>query len=121
MKTLDLVLKGEWYDMIESGVKTEEYRQVKPYWCKRLTGLARCCRYSLPSSEEGQRICQMSGLACHSGNEIQYDKVRFRRGYTKQNMTFAIDSMRLGYGKTEWGAPDGEYVFIISIGERITN
>ena len=33
---LDLVLKKKWYDMIESGEKTEEYREIKPYWEKRL-------------------------------------------------------------------------------------
>lgn len=32
MKTLCLPLKKEWYKMIESGVKTEEYREIKPYW-----------------------------------------------------------------------------------------
>ena len=37
-KTLYLPLKKEWYEMIESGVKTEEYRECKPYWCKRLIG-----------------------------------------------------------------------------------
>lgn len=36
MKILDLVLKGKWYDMIASGEKKEEYREIKPYWEKRL-------------------------------------------------------------------------------------
>lgn len=36
MKTLNLVLTGKWYDMIASGEKTEEYREIKPYWEKRL-------------------------------------------------------------------------------------
>ena len=35
-KILDLPLKAKWYDMIESGVKPEEYREIKPYWEKRL-------------------------------------------------------------------------------------
>lgn len=34
--TLHLVLKGKWYDMIESGEKTEEYRETKDYWIKRI-------------------------------------------------------------------------------------
>lgn len=34
--TLFLPLKKEWYDMIESGEKTEEYREIKEYWLKRL-------------------------------------------------------------------------------------
>ena len=38
-KILDLPLKKEWYNMIESGEKKEEYREIKPYWIKRLTEL----------------------------------------------------------------------------------
>ena len=29
-------LKKEWYEKIKSGEKTIEYREVKPYWTKRL-------------------------------------------------------------------------------------
>lgn len=36
MKILDLVLKGEWFDMIKNGPKREEYREIKPYWTKRI-------------------------------------------------------------------------------------
>ena len=35
MIELNLVLKSKWFDMIESGGKTEEYREVKPYWIRR--------------------------------------------------------------------------------------
>ena len=30
-----LTLKKQWFDMILSGVKKEEYRDIKPYWEKR--------------------------------------------------------------------------------------
>ena len=33
---LDLVVSKQWFDMIVSGEKTEEYREIKPYWIKRL-------------------------------------------------------------------------------------
>lgn len=29
-------LKKEWYEKIKSGKKTIEYREVKPYWIKRI-------------------------------------------------------------------------------------
>lgn len=29
-------LKKQWFDKIKSGEKTHEYREVKPYWKKRL-------------------------------------------------------------------------------------
>ena len=36
MKTLHLVLKGKWYDMIDRGEKKEEYRENTSYWMKRI-------------------------------------------------------------------------------------
>lgn len=35
MRTLHLILKHKWYDMIASGEKPEEYREIKPYYSKR--------------------------------------------------------------------------------------
>ena len=29
-------LKKEWFEKIKSGEKTHEYREVKPYWFRRL-------------------------------------------------------------------------------------
>lgn len=36
-KVLTLTVSKEWFDKIVSGEKTEEYREIKPYWIKRLT------------------------------------------------------------------------------------
>jgi hypothetical protein len=38
MATLTLNLKGEYFDQIKAGTKTEEYRLCKPFWAKRLEG-----------------------------------------------------------------------------------
>lgn len=38
VETLTLALKGEYFDQIKAGVKTEEFRLVSPYWEKRLVG-----------------------------------------------------------------------------------
>lgn len=67
MKALDLVLKEKWYRMIESGEKTEEYREIKPFWEKRMQN----CR------------------------NRHYDKVTFHLGYAKNrpSMTFALDKI----------------------------
>jgi hypothetical protein len=35
---LILHLKGKYFDQIKAGTKTEEYREFKPYWQKRLLG-----------------------------------------------------------------------------------
>lgn len=36
MSILILHIKKKWFDLILSGEKKEEYREVKPYWSKRL-------------------------------------------------------------------------------------
>lgn len=36
MKILHLPLKAQWYNMIESVEKTEEYRMITTYWYQRL-------------------------------------------------------------------------------------
>jgi hypothetical protein len=38
MRTLTLIVKGEYYDQIKSGEKKHEYRIIKPYWIKRIDG-----------------------------------------------------------------------------------
>ena len=35
-KVLTLNVSKQWFDMIVAGEKTEEYREIKPYWVGRL-------------------------------------------------------------------------------------
>lgn len=105
MKTLYLILKSEWYNAIFCGQKTEEYREIKPYWIKRLCNNAdklwQC------ADCDGLLMCS----ACFSPKN--YTNVRFRYGYTKRTMLREIESITIGYGKPEWGAPTDKQVFII--------
>lgn len=101
MKTLHLPLKKKWYEMIESGVKTEEYREIKPYWVKRLTEI-------VPNYDLGR----------YGHIAKKFTHIKFSYGYTKRTMTFECKGIRIGKGRPEWGAPDKE-VFIIELGERL--
>lgn len=49
----------------------------------------------------------------------EYTHVRFRFGYTKRTMLFELESITIGVGNTNWGAPDNEYVFILKLGKCI--
>lgn len=106
MKILHLPLKAKWYEMIESGIKTEEYREIKPYWSKRFTGMFK----PLFSFRCNYRQSNVKG----------YTHVKFSYGYTKRTMTFEIESITIGKGKPEWGALE-ENVFIIKLGKRLDN
>ena len=116
-KTLCLPLKKEWYEMIESGVKTEEYREIKPYWVKRLVPCTHECSGGHWSEKYYQCVLKCKVVERHMNIPI-YTHVRFSYGYTKRTMTFEIESIRIGKGKPEWGAPT-EDVFIINLGKRI--
>lgn len=100
MNILHLPLKAKWYDMIESGVKPEEYREDKPYWRKRL--MWRYVEY---------------GITTYIFKP--YTHVCFSYGYTQRTMTFEIESKSIGIGNPEWGAPTDKEVFIIKLGKRV--
>ena len=100
-KTLHLVLKCKWWDMIASDEKKEEYRSISDYWVSRLIdgeffGTDTIDRYK------------------------PYENVCFHLGYTNTTMTFRIARISQGYGNPEWGGGK-ERVFIISLGERVDN
>ena len=111
MKILDLPLKKEWYEMIESGTKTEEYREVKPYWEKRLLDYA-AIKANITEIFLRKRLLGIQTDVCKHFPR-GYTHVRFRYGYTKRTITREIESISIGYGKPEWGAPIDKQVFII--------
>lgn len=104
LKVLDLPLKVKWYEMIESGQKKEEYREIKPFWNKRICG----CVFVAKSMCEKDK--------CEYCKEFTH--VRFRYGYTNKAMLFRIEGISIGKGRAEWGAPEYE-TFILKLGKRI--
>lgn len=105
MKILDLPLKKEWYNMIERGEKLEEYREINPYWIKRLCRSKGNCDWC--------GCCEIS-LCINMHISTNYTHVRFRFGYTKRTMLFEIDKIIIGRGNSKWGAPNRD-VFIIKL------
>lgn len=120
MKILHLPLKAKWYKMIESGVKLEEYREIKPYWIKRFFRHFDGSKISKKNAEYLARNLSVLFSAVYVGTirYVKYTHVKFSYGCTKRTMTFEIEGITIGNGKPEWGAP-AEIVFIIKLGKRI--
>ena len=129
-KTLHLVLKRKWWDMIESGEKKEEYRDFTPFYIKRLCGNP--CFNKQGEIIERKIIdkwtldtCEKRGInlktAWADGNIIpkDYSSVTFHFGYSNKTMTYSVKDISVGGGRTEWGAENGKEYFIIKLGERI--
>jgi ASC-1-like (ASCH) protein len=55
--TLDLVLTKEYFDAIESGEKTEEYRLVKPHWEKLSYKLYERVRFRHGYMPDARKMC----------------------------------------------------------------
>lgn len=98
MKVLHLNLLKKWYEMIENGEKTEEYRSITPYWTVRL------------------RELDVIKLTYRS---IQYDAICFHFGYTNRTMMFEHLGTRIDVGHAEWGATPDMLYYVISIGKRL--
>lgn len=111
--TLFLPLKSKWYNMIERGIKTEEYREINPHWAKRITTIRykTDILYSLPQNQLIEEIKEIWSFK-------DFKRVRFSYGYTNRTMEFKCDGIEIGKGNKDWGAPEEE-VFIIKLGSRI--
>ena len=118
MKTLTLSLKKKWFDMIASGEKTEEYREITPYWQKRLLRCGNACDgYSIVM---GEIICPI----CRYLKYTDFDTVVFTLGYPRKGdlsrrMEFEVSDISIDCGRPEWGAEPDKAYFVIKLGERI--
>lgn len=76
--------------MIACGEKREEYREMKPYWHKRLL------------NKEIKIICFKNGYSSNA-----------------PTMYFELKELMSGLGIIEWGAPENENVYILKLGKRV--
>lgn len=105
---LTLVLDGKWYNMIASGEKEEEYRDLKPYYTTRINNW-------------------------HNKMWPGYAVVEFRHGYARNAKRMAFFAMRIIGDDPEershcairneslhpeWGEPDFPH-YVIKLGERV--
>ena len=101
-----LPIKRKWFDMILSGEKKEEYREIKPYYETRFMNLL-------------GMIVVDGKLVPSPFLEIPYTPVRtitFRNGYSKNSPTLEAEcTLSIGKGKPEWGAKTGEEYYILHI------
>jgi len=116
MKTLHLTLKRKWFDLIASGEKKEEYREIKPYWEQRFTPT-----YVLNQNDKPKSVLHQGFNILLVGNT--WDTVTFRNGYAKNAPTIVVQFLGISVGaaKPEWSDNWQGEVFILKLGEVIKN
>lgn len=104
---LILPIKGEWFRMILKGKKTEEYREMKPYWEKRFENYFGKHYSGSMKDDIGNPVAVWNG---------EKKDIIFRNGYGKNAPKFTAECIIYeGTGKTEWGAKEGVRYYILKI------
>ena len=108
---LPLVLEKKWFKKIVFGEKTEEYREIKPYWASRLVN---------QKAESGEVLFDEFGGYCRVLGEPEYKPfthVLFYAGYAKDRQVVEKKIESISIGKPQEGMCPEEWlnkdVFII--------
>lgn len=87
---LILPIKKKWFDMILSGDKKEEYREIKPYYDSR---------FRIRNEDEARKLILL-----------------FRNGYRKNSPAIKCEVIiSKGLGKTQWGAEPNKEYYVLKI------
>lgn len=95
---LILPIQGKWFNMILSGEKDEEYREIRPYYISRF-----------------RNIFEMYPYTCFPYGTDRHE-VMFRNGYRANSPSFIAEcSLDVRPGRPEWGAEEGKDYFVLKI------
>ena len=105
MKTLHLILKKQWFDMILAGEKLEEYRELKEYYYKKIFVDFSNSNWSITDYDFKH-----------------FDTITFSHGYAKNRRQFVVKlkEIEIDKGRHQWGAEYGKYYFVFKLGEIIS-
>jgi len=108
MKILHLTLNKKWFDMILSGEKKEEYRELKKYWSDRLLDKIMCDVHS--------------GFLFNISDDFvakKFDVIEFSNGYSPKSrkMTIEFEGLEIRGGNSYWGADDFSAYFVLKLGK----
>lgn len=100
---LTLPIKKKWFDMILSGEKKEEYREIKPYYDSRFK------KIDVEYDPEEDRMVEEYLID-------PFRRIIFRNGYSKNSSSILCHChIHIGYGKEEWGAEPGKLYYVLKI------
>lgn len=147
--TLHLNLTKKWFDKIYSGEKTEEYREIKQYWIRRLFrfykkdplfGLSWPNEFNIIDPNDPAFESALIGMKKHGelhsyiyysnafpsicydiSNLNKYKTITFSNGMAKDanRMVIACKGIQVKEGKEDWGAEKGKSYFVLSLGDFI--
>lgn len=108
IRNLQMSLKTKWFEMTKSGEKTEDYREITPYWCRRLIASGCWNIHGILVCNEFKQFHQnIMTLGCPKKD----DKERI--------IQFEHAGIEIREGRPEWGAEPGKIYFVIKHGKKL--
>lgn len=104
-KILYLTVSKQWFDLIASGVKREEYREIKPYWIRRLFTYVNKIDTDFAKEIDTWINVEKQDYHAYQGlNFDNYTHVLFINGYgaNRPRILKEIDSISIGKPKPGW-------------------
>lgn len=135
MKTLHLNLKKEWFKMILSGEKKEEYRDISEHWVSQLFERTEKPLEKFPNKSARSTFNFLSGFCGSRMTAVIYgletgvlapkifDTITFSNGYAVNRPQFEIEitGFLMSRGKPEWGAEPKKNYFVLELGEILND
>ena len=120
MKNLQLSLKTKWFEMTKSGVKTEDYRDLTPYWAKRFM----LYNEKEETKDFWETLCGLYsnghsfGVFKDNLKPKKFENNIMTLGYPKGNdleriLKLEHKGIEIRTGNPDWGAEEGKLYFVI--------
>lgn len=126
---LQLSLKRKWFEMTKAGIKTEDYREITPYWSKRLIHNLTDVLLHKKRHIVNQFIDDKDALdfvTTYSGKFgfNEYETNTMTLGYPKSGDTERIlklehKGIEIRTGNPDWGAEPDKLYFVIKHGGSV--
>ena len=111
-KVLTLTISKQWFDMIATDKKNEEYREVKPYWVARLlqNNSNIVDVRNLASALAGRTDLLKKYIDAQRIVSKQYTHVLFINGYRKNSPRIEKEIESITIGKPKKGLCPGKWL-----------
>lgn len=118
---LQLSLKTKWFEMTKAGIKTEDYREINPYWIARLTTIG---EYTIKQNLVSSLEYHLKTDFLKNGIFKIFDINTMTLGYPKKDDTertikFEHAGIEIRTGNQEWGSEPNKLYFVIKHGKRL--
>jgi hypothetical protein len=126
---LQLSLKRQWFEMTKAGIKPEDYREITPYWVKRLIQFnSHECDlfFAVEQLKKGQdhkdSLYQQFNFSFYFPKK--FTQTTLTLGYPKSTDTERIvkyehAGIEVRTGNPDWGAEPNKLYFVIMHGARL--